>query len=79
MYPNPAKLKSLSRFATLPEYRMRDITGDGLPETFCNRFVDSVAFGMGCTALRGSKGPLTANQQHAAMPLRRDRHTPTLG
>lgn len=37
--------------AGAPEYQRRDITGDGVPETFCNKFVQAVCKAMGIVIL----------------------------
>ena len=42
-----------------PEFVAHDITGDGVPETFCNRSVASIAQGMGSEDLRPD---MSANQ-----------------
>lgn len=48
---------------TNPEWKQRDITGDGLPETFCNRSVEHVARLFGCRDLTREDGrPLSANE-----------------
>lgn len=33
---------------TAEKYRKRDVTGDGIPETFCNVFVHDVTSALGC-------------------------------
>lgn len=47
------------RVETNPLYVRRDVTGDGVPETWCNLFVHHVAARMGCPLPPG----LRANQQ----------------
>lgn len=37
--------------AGAPEYQRRDVTGDGIPETFCNKFVQEVCRRMGVVIL----------------------------
>lgn len=45
-------------------YLSRDVTGDGKPETFCNKAVQYVAEAMGCGLFMGD---LLANQMHELM------------
>lgn len=45
----PLKLKVLCDYIlSAPEFVQRDITADGKEETFCNRAVRYVSYGMGC-------------------------------
>ena len=60
-----AKLAALCEYAvTNPEWVAHDITGDGEPETFCNRAAASIAEGMGSSDLRPD---MSANRMILAM------------
>lgn len=59
---SPARLALIvaeERVETNPAYVRRDVTGDSVPETWCNLFVFNVARRMGCPLPFG----LRANQQ----------------
>lgn len=65
------RMEKAAKLATLctqavnnPGWVAHDITGDGVPETFCNRSVASIAAGMGCLDLREDQ---TANQMILSM------------
>lgn len=47
------------RVETAERYKRRDVTGDGVPETFCNFFAADV-----CLAMGASIPPVKANAQH---------------
>ena len=51
------KLSAFAKFV-LPEYRKKDVDGDGKDDTLCNWFVNRVAQHVGCDELKG----LLANQ-----------------
>ncbi len=60
---NVEKLRMLCEDAVNnPDFIAHDITGDGVPETFCNRSVAAIAQGMGSPDLRPD---MTANQMIA--------------
>lgn len=57
---NVEKLRMLCEDAVNnPDFVAHDITGDGVPETFCNRSVAAIAQGMGSSDLRPD---MTANR-----------------
>lgn len=54
----------------LPKYKARDITGDDIPETFCNYFVADTAYLVGCNDFSptSTKGfPKLANEMVSHM------------
>jgi hypothetical protein len=70
-YPNLAQLVALAKLALNAAFIKSDITGDGVPETYCNNFVHMVAVGMGCDELSRVDGTaLGMNEQLRLMRTR---------
>lgn len=62
-YPNRSLLERVAKTALNAAYIQSDITGDGIKETYCNCFVQTVAVALGCAEFSKPDGTaISANQ-----------------